>query len=433
MKILIISEYIAPLQAVASIRWTKIAKYLKLALPDASITVLTNQQQFTGPARNRSDPLLQKDMRCFDAYWQIPEGKELALYEKLKRRRLKTTLELQNRMQTLGKTRMRTRVKKELLLLVRDIKETICLRQGAKFLRGRELDFDVVISTYGPAWPHLLAEQVKREHPAMLWLADFRDPYAKDTDTAFAWHRHNAFVRRHCRQADVITRVSGNLHLNEPPGVPIQTIPNGYDPSEAMPPLPPDEFSIVFTGRLYGEKRDLGIVCKALKELASAGLVQNAAVLYAGPDDALARQLAGRYDAQDHLKAVGVLPRLEALRIQQKAAVLLQLDWNTAKNHCEWSGKMYEYMMARKPILFVVTGDEPNSFPSRHMGELGGCCYEQCRHNETYPRMKRYILDKYTEWKTTGNVTIQRDEGYVRKFSYEEIAKMVGEAIQKND
>lgn len=429
MKILIVSEYIAPLQAIASIRWTKIAKYLKISHSNIHITVLTNEKIFDGN-NQRKDLMLEKDMCFFDEYWQLSKSNMLKKYEAIKKKNSSSVSAIQIEIQQCSSKGSLVQIlKKEGLLGVRDIKEKILFSQAKQFLKDRQFDFDVVISTYGPAWPHLVAERIKKKHPSIFWLADFRDPYAKETDGPFSFWRHNLFVKRHCIAADVITRVTDDLYLNEPENAVVKMLPNGYDPEEALAPLPPRDFTIVFTGALYGERRDIGVVCKAVKELVLEQKIDGVKVLYAGPDGELGRKIACRYDAQEYLQDLGALKRTDALKLQQNAAILLQLNWNTKAERCQWSGKMYEYMMMRKPIIFVVTGDEPYSFPSYNMSKLGGICYEQCRHKETYPLLKQYILDKYEEWKRTGNVSIQRDEEYVQQYSYANIAESVWKLI----
>ena len=429
MKILIVSEYIAPLQAIASIRWTKIAKYLKISHSNIHITVLTNEKIFDGN-NQRKDLMLEKDMCFFDEYWQLSKSNMLKKYEAIKKKNSSSVSAIQMEIQQCSSKGSLVQIlKKEGLLGVRDIKEKILFSQAKQFLKGRQFDFDVVISTYGPAWPHLVAERLKKKYPSIFWLADFRDPYAKETDGPFSFWRHNLFVKRHCIAADVITRVTDDLYLNEPENAVVKVLPNGYDPEEALAPLPPRDFTIVFTGALYGERRDIGVVCKAVKELVLEQKIDGVKVLYAGPDGELGRKIACRYDAQEYLQDLGALKRTDALKLQQNAAILLQLNWNTKAERCQWSGKMYEYMMMRKPIIFVVTGDEPYSFPSYNMSKLGGICYEQCRHKETYPLLKQYILDKYEEWKRTGNVSVQRDEEYVQQYSYANIAESVWKLI----
>lgn len=98
-------------------------------------------------------------------------------------------------------------------------------------------------------------------------------------------------------------------------------------------------------------------------------------------------------------------------------------------DHCAWTGKMYEYMMSQKPIVYVVNGNIPHSFPSKYMERLGGVCYEASRHEETYPDLKAYILSKYREWEETGNVTVVQDREYIEKYSYKVIAEQVWEIL----
>ena len=141
--------------------------------------------------------------------------------------------------------------------------------------------------------------------------------------------------------------------------------------------------------------------------------------------------MAKKQGAEAFLEDKGVLARQQAFALQQSAAVLLQTGWNEARAQCMWTGKTYEYMMTGKPIAYVVTGDMPHSLPAQNIHRLGGVCYEQCRHEETYPALKGYILEKYQEWKRTGEVTIRRDEAYVAGYSYQRIAEQVWRLMEE--
>ena len=44
--------------------------------------------------------------------------------------------------------------------------------------------------------------------------------------------------------------------------------------------------------------------------------------------------------------------------------------------------------------------------------------------------MKTYILEKYQEWKATGNVSVQQDKEYIEQYSYPHIAEQVWQLIQ---
>ena len=80
-KILLICKSIAPVQYISAVRWTKIAKYLKLN-HDVHITVLTNHKDFSGDPGafdpEDRDELLAKDLVYFDEYWEVPDDPLLA-------------------------------------------------------------------------------------------------------------------------------------------------------------------------------------------------------------------------------------------------------------------------------------------------------------------------------------------------------------------
>lgn len=438
MRILIVSESIAPFQSVSSIRWTKIAKYIKKKNCKAQITVLTNKKDYEHSATalnpRKKDSLLEQDMAFFDEYHEFAYGSILKCFYKLKKSlngEKKITKLREARYTT--KTSLRKLISASLFHLLYDCKNKLMGKLAWDYLAKTNLDFDVVISSYGPFWPCLAAEQIKKKNPHAIWISDFRDSYAEDSEIPFFYELHKKATMKHCAIADYIFRVNDIMQTFTPTHIPIHMISNGYDPEEKLEPLPPKKFSIVFTGMLYGEWRDIGVVCKAMKELCEEGKLDrdDTEVSYAGSDGELAKTLAKTYGAEEFIHDYGVIPRQEALKMQQYAAILLQMNWNTKMVACLWSGKMYEYMMAQKPIIYVVTGDEPYSEPSKYIHYLGGYCYEQCRHEETYQGMKDYILEKYQEWKTTGNVTVKQDQEYIEQFAYPHIAEQVWQLIQE--
>lgn len=426
MKILIICEYIAPIQAIASIRWSKIAKYIKRNHSNVQIDVLTNcKDEFF-----KTDSTLENERHCFDQYWEVPPTLLLRTYAEAKRRHHKKKVVYEERNSAATSYEKVGKSKLDFAHEIKDLLSYVQMKKGTKNLQG---DYDVVISSYGPIWTHLVAEQVKKKFSHTIWLADFRDPYVKDRESDRLRTFHKKVTEKHCAIADYIVRVSDTLQTFTPSPVPVYTIPNGYDPEEALNPLPPKKFSIVFTGTLYGEHSDIGIIGKALSDLCAEGKIQREDVEleYAGSYGGTAKKLMQKYSAQEFLHDHGLISRQESLKMQASAAILILAGWNTKGERCHWTGKAYEYMMAEKPILYVVTGDVPYSVPSKQIHHLDGYCYEQCRHEETYQGMKDYILEKYQEWKATGNVTVQQDREYVEQYAYPHIAEQVWQLIQE--
>lgn len=443
-KILIISEYIAPMQEIASVRWTKISKYLK-KYHDVKIVILTNEKNYNEQKSYipliKKDYLLEKDMRVFDDYWVAKNEKKYKIYFKIKSILKKVKIDRDNKnnvdaIHANNRTVVR-KIKEELFEIWRDVLNPICYQQVIHFLKEKEYNdkFDVVVSTYGPAWTHMIASAIKQKNHDIYWIADFRDVCVRDWNRIITKKSHKNFVKKYCSDADVIIRVNDRMKLFEKKGQRVVTIRNGFDPEEALVPLKPKKFYLVYTGFLYNGRSDLRELFHVLRELINEQKMEkeDIEIQYAGFAGDLFIGQACEWKMQKLIKDYGVIERKKALEMQQSAAVLLQACWNTKSEKAEWTGKMYEYMMAGKPIVYMVSGDEPYSLPSKLMSKLGGVCYEECRHDETFPSLKQYILEKYQEWKKTGNVTIQADKEYVSQFAYPQIAERVWDLIKDNN
>lgn len=434
LRILLICQFIAPMQSVASIRWTKIAKYLKKD-HDVHITVLTDKKDFNGDAGALNacevDPLLKEDLRYFDEYWEAPNSWKLNLFY-----RLRNSLRSGGKAEPVsapkaGGSGQSSNLAEEIRACLRAEKEKLFCGNVLSYLGRKDFDFDVVISSYGPLWTHLAAEKIKAAHPNVFWIADFRDPYARDIDPPKAYQRHKKFVAKHCSAADVVSVVLQELPVYAERTQQVVEISNGFDPEEKVLRDCPDVFRVLYTGKLYDGRQDISSVFQAIRDLTSEQKMdlQDVQIEYAGPTEDVFRAQAGRYGLEQNLLSHGNVSRQKALELQSKAALLLQAGWNTKTERVAWTGKTYEYMMAQKPMAYLMAGETPQSIPSRFIGKLGGVCYEKCRHDETYPCLKQYILEKYQEWKRTGNVSIQRDENYVARYSYKNIAQQVWELI----
>ena len=87
IRLLIVAQYIAPTQSIASIRWTKLAKYLRQT-GAYQISVLTNEKHYhidDGNAASK-DALLEKEMGIFLHYNVIPDSDALKRYYAIKYR-----------------------------------------------------------------------------------------------------------------------------------------------------------------------------------------------------------------------------------------------------------------------------------------------------------------------------------------------------------
>ena len=69
------------------------------------------------------------------------------------------------------------------------------------------------------------------------------------------------------------------------------------------------------------------------------------------------RRLAAQYDIQSIVQVNESIPYKEALRAQRQADVLLLLLWNDPREKGVYTGKLFEYIGAGRPILAIGPSD----------------------------------------------------------------------------
>lgn len=437
ISILLVVNGIAPMEGINAIRWTKIAKYLKLIhKEDVKITVLTQKKNFDSSYSSvgtfKKDILLEKDMKYFDEYIDLPTDKWFSLANWCKRKVFGAKKQLVSGQEAMKKN-TKMIIKHKIRTLYDNYTNIVIYRVLWNYIKNHIDEYDVVISSYSPMWPFMVAHKMKKNNKRLKWIADFRDVCGREGINVggFApWHR--SYVQKHSSIANAVFRVEYFINTCTDKNVKCYTVTNGYDPDEAAAPECPDTFNFVYTGSIYGELQDFSIIYQAVNELIEQGCIQKdkVKVYYAGRYGEEAQIMANKTGITDFFVNLQQIPRFKARELQRKAAVLIQAGFNIENDYCAWTGKMYEYMISQKPIVYIVNGDKPNSFPSKYMNKLGGVCYEKTRHEETYPKLKNYIKEKYDEWIATGNVTIKQDREYVGNYSYQAIAEQVWEIIK---
>ena len=445
-NVLIISEYIAPAQSVASIRWTKLAKYLSLT-GRYRVSVLTNEKDFEGSWRPANhylrDPLLERDMSCFDQYFVVPETRALRRYYRIKQKfAMKKGKERTMEPASSGRVSRFLRTGRATVMDGSHIYKDFLQRKAAqKYIDSHpEIDgYDVVISSYSPAWPHWVARQMKKRNTAMVWIADYRDPcYTQLTPRIFS-RRHKRFAATVTRAADRIATINKELlpllylSVNQRSAV----ISNGFDPAEAEEPQPSSCFSLLYTGTLYPEGMhfsDLGPVFSEVRTLINEGCMakEDISLQYAGNTGDLFLRQASAYNLSDRVLHFGYLSRDAAAKRRKEAAVLLINTWNTWTERGIVTGKIYEYMLARKPILAVCSGDLPGSRIGEMIRDGGlGFCYEEPRLKEDGPKLKEWLREAYLSWKSEGSVSFVPNEEYVQQFGHDRLARIVDQIIDE--
>lgn len=230
-----------------------------------------------------------------------------------------------------------------------------------------------VLSTFPPLAPHLVAVAIKRRHPQLRWIADFRDPLAHNPATSRrAEACFQRFERRFVARADQVIAntdvVAETLRAAYPERRDrITHVWNGFDPDEALGATPIPRRAprhLVHVGEIYGG-RDPGPIFSALDRLLRANRLApgRAQVHLLGELDRASLRDAGLVDRLEATGHVVTSPALlwgpAAVRAMAEADGLLVVDWAGHAAGRQVPSKLFSYIRIGRPILAITTPDSP--------------------------------------------------------------------------
>lgn len=230
-----------------------------------------------------------------------------------------------------------------------------------------EPPYDVVVSTAGPYSVHILAYLLKKRGQATRWVADYRDNWSDNVfyGGLFPLNLVEKMLERQLlRLADAITTISPPFtesFKKKYRRQSVSTVFNGFDPEDltaidAAPAFPKDgRVRIVHTGSIYLGRRDPSPLFQALSELnrVENRLFDRLEIIFVGVNQANLQTLIDRYQVSQWVKIEGFVAREKALAMQRDADALLFLPWNDPKVDGVVTGKIFEYLFSKTPILAI--------------------------------------------------------------------------------
>jgi hypothetical protein len=212
------------------------------------------------------------------------------------------------------------------------------------------------------------------------WIAEFRDRWSDDPYYERPpWRQalEARLERRVVASARAVVTVSEPWakRYAEAYGKPVLVVLNGFDPEdyagrESAGALGSPFLEIVYTGGIYPGRRDPRPLFEALAqspELRSAVRVQ-----FYGTSPEQALPPAATAGVQDQVVVHPHLARPAIAAIQQRADVLLLMQWNDPREQGNLPGKLFEYLGARRPILGLGLED---GVPAQIIRERGAGCF----------------------------------------------------------
>lgn len=218
---------------------------------------------------------------------------------------------------------------------------------------------DIIYASAPPPSVLITASMVARRQ-AIPWVAEFRDLWTDNHDYQYIYLRRRFEERLEARtlaSANGLVTVSQTWAdlLTHKYHRDVAVVTNGFDPSDypqnVQVPYRDGTLRIVYTGTVYLGSQSPAPLFDALQRMG-----QNAEavrVAFYGSKAALIREEAARYQVEHLVEIYDHVSYRQSLEVQCQADILLFLTWNDKRVRGWFSGKLYEYLGARRPILAV--------------------------------------------------------------------------------
>ena len=435
MKVLLISYIFAPQNAIAAIRTTKIAKYLLKSGYEVDV--------LCGPSKTY-DPILLQDKKLIK---HIEVINNFAFPFNFYKKQISLIINLPKNEKLRSSSKYKI-TKKLVGILPNPISVYLDLlnsflwyykaRQGSYLLNNR---YDIVLSSFGPLSSHLLGLYAKKKNKKSLWIADYRDPMINELQRGIIQAIYRYFQDKFLSESDLSFCVSDGLNtslrkINS--NAKIYTIRNGFDPEDIqlgsvqnnLYEFEREKLIFSYCGALYNGRRDLSPLFLALSNLISKKKVnrRDIEVHYAGAGFYLISNMAKRYGLEDRIIDHGLVPRDKALQLVNSSDIGLVASWNTKNDQGVITGKVYELFLLRKMILCFISGDIGNS-ELRNMIESANAGYVYEEAIDSILELENQLLAVYRIKMREGKIIQDYDDEYVKKFSYDIIAKQIDSVI----
>lgn len=277
------------------------------------------------------------------------------------------------------------------------------VRKGHRSIKTNKVTH--LYSSFRPFADHYAAYILKKRHPHVVWIADFRDLIIDPHYRHILYQdSQQAFFKRIFKKADFITTVSDGLahHLKEyNPNV--ITLRNGIkEIPHQIHPVHCKYFKIAYTGSMFLDKRNAEPLFVAVSELINQKFIEaeDVRIIYAGKDSQKWYDLAKKYELESLLTDKGIVETKEVTNIQKNACINVLLSIASDLLHGVLTGKMIEYFEAGSPVLgIIVNKNDPELNSILHELNIGDSFSDNPYDQDG---IRQFIFTEYLEWKKTG-------------------------------
>jgi hypothetical protein len=245
------------------------------------------------------------------------------------------------------------------------------IKPSIKFLVNylKQNPVDAIISSGPPHSCHLIALGLKKRL-GIKWIADLRDPWTKIYYYEKLHHTKSSHEKNLKLEKEVLTQADEVIVVGETMKKEfsysgknnIHVITNGYDEDDIIleKKILDEKFSIVYTGYLVGDENSTSL-WQALKTIINSNNDFRAKLhlKFVGKVDVKVKNEITSFGLDKYSEFIDYKPHDEVISYQQSAQVLLLLLNDTQVFRGILTGKLFEYLAAKRPILCIgsVDGD----------------------------------------------------------------------------
>lgn len=239
------------------------------------------------------------------------------------------------------------------------------VRAGRRAVESR--DIAAIWSTSFPMTAHMIARKLKLK-TGRPWVADFRDLWTDNQSPAYSSalrKRLDRFIEsKLLEEADALVTVSEELaeKLRKLTGGAkrVEVIRNGFDSRdfEGIERTRPDKWTVTFVGSVY-RFTDLSPFLMALQRQIKVGAIarKDVQVNIVGESIPNLNDLLARFDLEKEAHFTGFVSHHESLKHQVNSSLLLFPLHGEGASPGILTGKLFEYLGARRPILGILRSD----------------------------------------------------------------------------
>tara|TARA_B100000809_G_scaffold187565_1_gene185867 strand:- start:29732 stop:30991 length:1260 start_codon:yes stop_codon:yes gene_type:complete len=259
------------------------------------------------------------------------------------------------------------------------------VNSSVKYLQAylKSNKIDVIISTGPPHSMHLIAKKLCQKNN-LKWIADFRDPwtdlyYNKEfKQLSFAKNKNIKLETTVLKNADCVLTVSNSLKKEfAKQAKRVEAITNGFD-DEVLTNNRinlDSKFSISYIGLLPIQSNPK-LLFTVLNELSieNPDFKKDLKINFIGDISDVIKVDIETNNLLENTEFIGYVSHQKAIEHQKKAQVLLLLIPNVEKSEGILTGKLFEYLTAKRPILAIgpENGDLSEILKSTNAGVVVG-------------------------------------------------------------